>query len=114
MLKLIQYADRWKRGLTTPEDREDFKTLTFDPDEIQQLAIMEEDELTALLLFCGIRVYKGMPLSVLYPDEKRMAYLAWRALQISETKRELFPKVERGIRCIDFLNRVAKVVTQSI
>jgi hypothetical protein len=114
LLKLKQYVNRWKRGLLSASSREDFKTLGFDPDEIQQLAEMEDDELTALLLFCGIRVYKEMPLSVLYPDEKRMAYLVWRFQKIIEKKKEVLPKIERGIKCINYINNAVKILTQSI
>jgi hypothetical protein len=114
LVELKQYADRWKRGLLKVENREDFKTLDFDPGEIQQLAEMEDSELTALLLFCGIRVFREVPLSVLSLDEKRMAYVIWRSEKILERKRELFPKVERGIKCIHYINNAMKILTQSI
>lgn len=103
MVNLKRFAGLHKKKTVTDEDREDFKTIGFDPNELLQLKEMNHKELTGLMIFCGIHVFNGVPLLVLEEDEMRMAYLIWRAEQINQRKLELAPKWERGIRWLQYI-----------
>lgn len=110
MVYLKYFAHMALEDKRCKKDYNQFKTLGFDPDELLQLKEMNKKELIGLMMFCGIRVYNGVPLIVMRDDEMRMAYLAWRAMMIEEKKAEVRPKVERGIRCFDFLQKTVEVL----
>lgn len=112
MLELKKYIERQKMNQATARDRDDFKTLGFDPRELQQLKDMSTNDLTGLMWFCGIHVFNGVPLLVMTDDEKRMAYLAWRVQRINEKKQELAPKVERGIRWANYLTKAVSLIAR--
>lgn len=112
MIKLKRYVDLWKRNLVTDEDRDDFKTIGFDPEELLQLKDMNTKELTGLMCFCGIRVFNGVPLIVLTEDEMREAYLVWRADKINSKKEEVSVKLERGIRWLRYLSKAVETMTR--
>ena len=88
------------------KDYSEFKTIGFDPEEILQLVEMNNKGLIGLMIYCGIRVYKGVPLCVMTDDEMRMAYLAWRYMLIQEKKAETEPKIRRMLVWADRLNRM--------
>lgn len=108
------YAGKAKEKVITDKDREVFKTIGFDPEELQQLKKMDERELKLLMTFCGIRVFNEMPLVALEEDEMRMAYVLWRADKIKEKNREVAKKMERGIIWTERLLNVAKIWSRSI
>lgn len=114
MLNLKHYANQARNRIITDMDREVFKTIGFDPEELQQLKDMSEKELKLLMLFCGIRVYNEMPLVALEEDEMRMAYVIWRSEKVKEKKREVSEKMERGMKWANHLLRAAKIWTHSI
>lgn len=112
MFPLKTYATIPKTRKFLPSERHVFKTIEFEPDELLQVNEMTKDELIGLCLFCGIRVYNGMPLSVLEEDEMKMAYVVWRAHMISEAKQELMPKIERGIKWLNYTKAALKILTR--
>lgn len=114
MLNLKRYTKEAAQRIITDKDREVFKTVGFDPEELWQLKDMSERELQLLLLFCGIRVYNGVPFIVLEEDEMRMAYVVWRAERIKEKKREVSIKMERGMKWTEHLLNATKIWSRSI
>lgn len=114
MLNLKSYARQANRKVTTNKDQEVFKTIGFDPEELEQLKEMDETELKLLMIFCGIRVYNEMPLCALEEDEMRMAYVIWRADKIKEKRQEVSKKMERGIKWTERLLDLTKIWSRSI
>lgn len=95
----------------TEVDRKEFETLEFDPDELVQLKEMSRGNLKELMIFCGIRVFNGVPFVVMEPDEMRMAYLVWRAERINKRKERIMPFVERGIKWIQYIQEAVGQTT---
>jgi hypothetical protein len=112
MLDLKKFVNVAKTRKVTNEDRKPFLTIGFDPEELIQLKNLDHNELLGLMMFCGIRVYDGMPLCVLEDDEMRMAYVIWRAEMIKQKTKEILPEVRRGIKWIDYLRKAAQIVSQ--
>lgn len=114
MLDLKAYAKQASERIITDQEREVFKTVGFDPEELWQLKEMNEKELRLLMVFCGIRVFNEVPLLVLEEDEMRMAYIIWRSDRVKEKKREIARKVERGIKWTEHLLNAAQIWSRSI
>lgn len=114
MLNLKMYAKLVEARTITDKDREIFKTVGFDPEELWQVKEMNEDELKLLMLFCGIRVYEDTPVIVMNEDEMRMAYVLWRADMVKEKKREVSKQMERGMKWTRHFLNAAKIWSHSI
>lgn len=110
MLYLKHFAQMALDDKSCIKDYTLFRTLGFDPEELLQLRDMNNEELKGLMMFCGIRVYKRVPLIVMEKDEMRMAYLEWRANRIEEKKAEVKPKVERGVKWINYLQQAVEIM----
>lgn len=111
MLNLKEFASIPTYRLVTEDDRNKFKTLWFDPEELFQLKEMNHQQLRCLMLFCGIRVFNGVPIDVLEGDEMRMAFVIWRAQKIEEKKAELLPKAEEGMKWINWISKAVQTLT---
>lgn len=111
-MELKKYAKLPYEGRVTEEHRKDFNVIGFDPEELIQLKEMNGKKLTCLLLFCGIRVYNGVPLIVLEEDEMRMAFVIWRAERIMETRGKMIPKVERSLTWINLIQEAARMIAR--
>lgn len=114
MLDLRVYANKAKDKIITDKDREVFKTIGFDPDELWQLKEMKERELRLLMVFCGIRVCDGVPFVVMDEDEMRLAYVFWRADMVKEKNREVYEKMKRGIKWMEHFLGAAKIWSRLI
>lgn len=97
----------------TEKDRREFETLEFEPDELLQVKMLEKKELMQLMWFCGIRAFNGMPLVVLEDNDMRMAYVVWRSERIKKKKESIRPTVERGIKWITFIQKLAAEITNT-
>jgi hypothetical protein len=95
----------------TEKDRKEFETLEFDPDELLQVKMMERKELMQLMWFCGIRAFNEMPLVILEDNDMRMAYVVWRAERIKKKKESIRQNVERGIKWINLIQKMAAEIT---
>ena len=90
------------------KDYKRFKTIDFDPKELIQLKEMNGRQLQGLMIYCGIRVYDGVPLCVMEEDEMRMAYLVWRAELINEKKKFVRNLGKRGMKWMEQLQEAMK------
>jgi hypothetical protein len=113
-LNLKHAASIPKRRKVTQQDRDVFKTIEFDPNELLELRDMEYKELLLLMLFCGVRVFNEIPLIAMTEDEMRMAYILWRAHKIGEKKEDMKVRVERGIRWIEKIQKTVEFITISM
>ena len=92
------------------QDYRVFEKEDFDPNELQQLKEMNERELPGLMIYCGIRVYEGVPLCVMEEDEMRMAYVIWRADIVKKKKERLKKLGKRGLEWNEYLQKIMRMV----
>ena len=110
MLLLKRVSEMGLYGEEGMKERNEFKTIKFNPEELIQLRDMNKKELTGLMVFCGIRVFNDVPLVVMEEEEMRTAYLGWRLLQTENLQEEISPEQKRGIKWIRILNQTTNTL----
>lgn len=113
LLNLKEYSKAGFERITPEEKKDEFKTIHFDPNELIMLKSMDHKELIGLMLFCGIRVYNGIPLVVMEEDEMRMAYVIWRSSKMNEEKERNGRYIERGIKWFNLIQKAIDLTLKS-
>lgn len=94
-MTLFFYATLPEIKRITEEDREVFRSLSWNPQELIDLKLMERHQLLGLMMFCDIRTFNEMPIIACEDDELRTAYLIWRGALSKERRAEIFKTAEK-------------------